>query len=148
MTLHPSVVTTPELVVLDFETTGLVPAFDRTIEVAATRLVHHQPVQTFHQLMYPGMKLPSFITSLTGITDAMLRRQPPPEDVMPRLQAFARGLPIVAHRRAGSSRRKPAARVYPDGSTTRQRHAARSRNWGTVDFRLAGAIDTALPQII
>lgn len=96
----PSDATTRELVVLDFETTGLMPAFDRTIEVAATLLLDHRPVETFHQLMHPGRRLPSFITSLTGITDAILRGQPPPEDVMPRLQAFTRGLPIVAHNAA------------------------------------------------
>jgi DNA polymerase-3 subunit epsilon len=94
------VATTRELVVLDFETTGLTPASDRTIEVAATLLVDQEPVKTFHQLMHPGTKLPDFITSLTGITDAMLRGQPRPEDVMPRLQAFMRGLPIVAHNAA------------------------------------------------
>lgn len=92
--------TTCELVVLDFETTGLTPAYDRTIEVAATLLVNHRPVETFHQLMHPGMRLPPFITSLTGITDAMLRGQPRPEQVMPRLQRFVRGLPIVAHNAA------------------------------------------------
>jgi DNA polymerase III epsilon subunit-like protein len=46
--------TTRELVVLDFKTTGLTPAFDRTIEVAATLLVDHRPMETFHQLMHPG----------------------------------------------------------------------------------------------
>jgi|SRR5208283_1418129 DNA polymerase-3 subunit epsilon len=89
--------TTRELVVLDFETTGLLPARDRTIEVAATLLVDHRPVDTFCRLMHPGFALPSFITSLTGITDQMLRGQPRPEDVMPALHRFVRGLPIVAH---------------------------------------------------
>jgi DNA polymerase-3 subunit epsilon len=89
--------TTRELVVLDFETTGLQPARDRTIEVAATLMVDHQPVDTFCRLMHPGFSLPSFITSLTGITDQMLRGQPRPEEVMPSLQKFVRGLPIVAH---------------------------------------------------
>jgi DNA polymerase-3 subunit epsilon len=100
MTSLQGVATTRELVVLDFETTGLTPAYDRTIEVAATLLVNHRPVETFHQLMHPGMGLPPFITSLTGITDAMLRGQPRPEQVMPQLQQFVRGLPIVAHNAA------------------------------------------------
>jgi DNA polymerase-3 subunit epsilon len=89
--------TTRELVVLDFETTGLVPGRDRTIEVAATLLVDHRAVDTFCRLMHPGFALPSFITSLTGITDQMLRGQPRPEEVMPALHRFVRGLPIVAH---------------------------------------------------
>jgi DNA polymerase-3 subunit epsilon len=100
MTFPRGEATTRELVVLDFETTGLLPAYDRTIEVAATLLVNHRPVETFHQLMYPGMRLPFFITSLTGITDAMLTGQPRPEQVMPRLREFVRGLPIVAHNAA------------------------------------------------
>ena len=100
MMFPPDTLTTRELVVLDFETTGLLPAYDRTIEVAATLLVEHQPAETFHQLMHPGTRLPSFITSLTGITDAMPRGQPRPEEVMPRLQEFVRGLPIVAHNAA------------------------------------------------
>ena len=100
MMFPPDTLTTRELVVLDFETTGLLPAYDRTIEVAATLLVDHRPVKTFHQLMHPGTILPSFITSLTGITDAMPRGQPRPEEVMPRLQEFVRGLPIVAHNAA------------------------------------------------
>ena len=100
MTILLGLATTRELVVLDFETTGLTAAFDRTIEVAATLLVDHRPVETFHQLMHPGMRLPSFITSLTGITEAMLHGQPRPEQVMPRLHKFVRGLPIVAHNAA------------------------------------------------
>jgi DNA polymerase III subunit epsilon len=100
MTSSPGLATTRELIVLDFETTGLTPSFDRTIEVAATLLVNQRPVDTFHQLMHPGMRLPSFITSLTGITDEMLRGQPRPEQVMPRLSQFVRGLPVVAHNAA------------------------------------------------
>lgn len=100
MTSFPGPATTRELVVLDFETTGLTPAFDRTIEVAATLLVNHRPVEMFHQLMHPGVRLPSFITALTGITDEMLCGQPRPEQVMPRLHQFVRGLPVVAHNAA------------------------------------------------
>jgi len=89
--------TTRELVVLDFETTGLLPGRDRTIEVAATLMVDHQPVDTFCRLMHPGFPLPPFITSLTGITNEMLGGQPRPEEIMPGLHQFVRGLPIVAH---------------------------------------------------
>jgi DNA polymerase-3 subunit epsilon len=100
MTFAQELAATRELVVLDFETTGLMPAYDRTIEVAATLLVDHRPMETFHQLMHPGANLPLFITTLTGITDAMLCGQPRPEQVMPRLQRFVRGLPIIAHNAA------------------------------------------------
>jgi DNA polymerase III subunit epsilon len=62
--------------------------------------VDHRPVETFTQLMFPGRHVPSFITSLTGITDGMLRGKPRPEEVMPRLLAFAGSRPIVAHNAA------------------------------------------------
>jgi DNA polymerase III subunit epsilon len=88
---------TSEFIVLDFETTGLRPDTDRTIEVAATRLVDHRPVETFSQLMHPGTRLHPFITALTGISDEMLRGKPRPEEVMPRLRAFVGDRPIVAH---------------------------------------------------
>jgi DNA polymerase III epsilon subunit-like protein len=57
--------TTRELVVLDFETTGLTPTFDRTIEVAATLLVDHQPRETFHRRPQPrrGLFAPGSITA-------------------------------------------------------------------------------------
>jgi DNA polymerase-3 subunit epsilon len=92
-----SVTTTRELIILDFETTGLVPGHDRTIEVAATLLVNHRPVAAFSQLMDPGRRLDPFITWLTGITNEMLRGQPRPEEVMPHLRRFMGGRPIVAH---------------------------------------------------
>ena len=145
MTLPLGVATTRELVVLDFETTGLTPAFDRTIEVAATLLVDQQPVKTFHQLMHPGTKLPDFITSLTGITDAMLRGQPRPEDVMPRLQAFMRGLPIVAHNAAFDRRFLHAelarAGLQPENEFLCTLRLARRLLPGLPSYRLDALVD-------
>ena len=145
MTFPHSAATTREIVVLDFETTGLVPAFDRTIEVAATLLVDHRPVERFHQLMHPGMRLPSFITSLTGITDAMLRGQPHPEEVMPRLQAFIRGLPIVAHNAAfdrGFLRAELArAGLQPENEFLCTMRLARRLLPGLQSYRLEALVD-------
>jgi len=68
--------------------------------MAATLLVGHRSVKTFTQPMFPGRHVPSFITSLTGIADRMLRGKPRPYEVMPRLLAFAGSRPIVAHNAA------------------------------------------------
>jgi len=57
-------------------------------------------VETFAQLMDPGYAIPGFITALTGITTAMVRGQPRPEAVMPRLRAFLADLPCIAHNAA------------------------------------------------
>lgn len=86
-----------EVVVLDFETTGLSPPMARVIEVGAFRVRQGQVLETFHTLMNPGCIIPHFITSLTGITNDMLRKQPCPEEVMPRLHSFIGNRPLVAH---------------------------------------------------
>ena len=94
----------PEIIILDFETTGLNPTWDRTIEVAAVLLVNNRPADRFCKLMHPGSRVPSFITDLTGITNDMVRGQPRPEEVMPRLRTFVGRRPIVAHNASFDSR--------------------------------------------
>ena len=138
-------VDTRELVVLDFETTGLLPARDRTIAVALTLLVDHRPVDTFCRLMHPGFALPSFITSLTGITDQMLRGQPRPEDVMPALHRFVRGLPIVAHNasfdRAFLHAELARAGLQPESEFLCTMRLARRLAPGLLSYRLDTLVD-------
>jgi len=86
--------------VIDFETTGLSPASDRIIEVAVAIVRDGEVVDTFSQLMDPGYAIPGFITALTGITTAMVRGQPRPEAVMPRLRAVLADLTCIAHNAA------------------------------------------------
>lgn len=59
-------------VVVDLETTGLDYMWDDIIEISAVRF--HDGIETarFEQLVAVGYELPTFITSLTGITDDML----------------------------------------------------------------------------
>ncbi len=83
--------------VIDFETTGLGPPGDRIIEVGAVLVRDCEIVGTFSELMDPGFTIPPFITSLTGITNAMLRGRPRPEAVMPRLRAFLGDHVCIAH---------------------------------------------------
>jgi DNA polymerase-3 subunit epsilon len=86
-----------EVVVLDFETTGLTPLYHRTIEVGAVLVCRNRIEKTFSELMDPGSYIPAFITSLTGISDDMVEGKPAPEEVMPRLREFIGERPIVAH---------------------------------------------------
>ncbi|MFA4945304.1 MAG: 3'-5' exonuclease [Lentisphaeria bacterium] len=90
--------------VIDFETTGLSAGWDRTIEVGAAIVRDGEVVATFAQLMHPGFPIPTFITGLTGITNAMVRGQPPPEAVMPELHRFLAGHTCVAHNAAFDAR--------------------------------------------
>lgn len=86
-----------EVVVLDFETTGLSTDYERIIEVGAAIVKDGEIKSTFDSLCDPGTSIPSFITSLTGITTAMVEGQPSPEEVMQEFNHYIGDRPLVAH---------------------------------------------------
>jgi len=92
------------IAVIDFETTGRCAGEDRIIEVAAAIVEDRVVVATFTELMNPGVRIPGFITGLTGISNAMVRQAPPPEAVMPRLRTFLGDRPCLAHNAAFDQR--------------------------------------------
>ena len=86
------------VVVVDFETTGMSPdQGDRAIEVGAVKLERGEMVDRFQCLMNPGIRVNGFIESYTGITNAMLRRAPPCEEVMEEFADFIGADNLVAH---------------------------------------------------
>jgi len=86
------------VVVLDFETTGLSPQYgDRAIEIGAVLLENGVIVDCFQRLMNPGFRISPFIESYTGITNEMLKVEPPCEEVMAGFSDFIAGHNIVAH---------------------------------------------------
>ena len=84
-------------VVVDLETTGLGVSPQGIIEIGAARVSGGRVVEEFQQLVNPEMRLPPFITGLTGIHDAMLAGQPRLAEVWPRFAAFAGDAVLVAH---------------------------------------------------
>ncbi len=94
----PELVPATDVVVLDFETTGLAAArTDRAIEIGAVRVVGGRLGERFSELMNPGFPVSSFITGFTGITNAMLAAAPPCEEVMVRFADFLGDSCVVAH---------------------------------------------------
>lgn len=85
------------IVALDLETTGLDSARDAIIEIGAVKFKGERVEAEFSTLINPGRKLPSFITRLTGISDAMLAAQPRINDVLPKLIAFVGDTPVLGH---------------------------------------------------
>lgn len=86
------------IVMLDFETTGLSPqAGDRITEVAALRLHDGKVVERFVSLVNCGVRVPSHITALTGITQAMVNQAPPVAQVVPQLLDFIGTDALAAH---------------------------------------------------
>jgi DNA polymerase-3 subunit epsilon len=85
-------------IVLDFETTGLSPNVGaRTTEVAAVRVENGRMTDRFQSLMNPGVRIPSFIQDLTGITNQMISKAPKNATVMKDLHQFIGKTPLVAH---------------------------------------------------
>ena len=89
------------IAVIDFETTGLSPAMgSRATEVAIVLLEGGQVVDRFQSLMNAGEHIPAFITSLTGISNAMIASAPSADRVMRDASRFVGHAPLVAHNAA------------------------------------------------
>jgi DNA polymerase III subunit epsilon len=89
------------IAVIDFETTGISPAMgDRATEVAIVLLEGGRVVDRFQSLMNAGVRIPSFITQLTGITNAMVATAPRAAEVMAEASRFVGDAPMVAHNAA------------------------------------------------
>jgi len=80
--------------VVDVETTGTrARRGDRVIEIA----VVIQGQVAFHTLVNPGVPIPPFVASLTGITDALVERAPSFDAVVDGLLHVFSGCVFVAH---------------------------------------------------
>jgi DNA polymerase-3 subunit epsilon len=86
------------LVVLDFETTGLSPENgDRAIEIGAVRIENGVVTEKFQSLMNPGFRISSFIERYTGITNQMLAKAAPCDEVMDKFTDFIGDDNLLAH---------------------------------------------------
>lgn len=86
------------LIILDFETTGLSPDNgDRAIEIGAVKLENGEVTARFQELMNPGRPVSYFIEDYTGITNKMLSKAAPCNEVMDRFADFIQGQNLVAH---------------------------------------------------
>ena len=84
--------------VVDVETTGVrARRGDRIIEIAVVTLDGSEPRVVFHSLVNPGLPIPPFVASLTGITEAMLKEAPPFNAVVDALLHSFRDCVFVAH---------------------------------------------------
>jgi ATP-dependent DNA helicase DinG len=85
------------IVALDLETTGLDSRSDAIIEIGAVRFEGSRVVDEFTTLINPGKHIPEFISSLTGISDEMVRQAPHIRDVLGELEVFVGDTPILGH---------------------------------------------------
>ncbi len=83
--------------IIDIETTGLDPANDCIIEIAALKCVDDCIVSKFSALINPGFQISSFISSLTGITNDMLENAPAAKTVLDDFLNFIGDDILIAH---------------------------------------------------
>jgi DNA polymerase-3 subunit epsilon len=84
--------------VIDLETTGFNPENNSIIEIAAIKYQGNIIIDKFWQLVKPDFGLlPTHITKLTGITNAMVVDQPKIEEVLPDFLRFIKNSVIVGH---------------------------------------------------
>lgn len=84
--------------VVDLETTGGSAAAGSMItEIGAVKVRGGEVLGEFQTLVDPEGEIPTFITVLTGITDAMVVGAPRIGEALPSFLEFARGCVLVAH---------------------------------------------------
>ncbi|WP_370786544.1 exonuclease domain-containing protein [Eubacterium ventriosum] len=86
-----------DYVCVDIETSGVRVKWDKIIEIGAVKVRDSKVVDTFSELINPGLKLSPYITELTGITDEMLKDKPFIEKVLPRFIEFTGDDVIMGH---------------------------------------------------
>lgn len=86
-----------DYVCVDIETNGTSAKWGKIIEIGAVKVVDGKVVDTFSELINPGIQLDERIIQLTGITDEMLEDKPPIEEVLPRFIEFAGDDVLLGH---------------------------------------------------
>jgi DNA polymerase III epsilon subunit family exonuclease len=84
-------------VVVDLETTGLRPGSSQICEIGAVRVAGFEIVDEFETLVDPRERLSPVVSTLTGLSDRMLRGAPLPGVAVQRFLSFAGDAVLVAH---------------------------------------------------
>ena len=86
-------------VIYDLETTGLDPASDEFIQIAAMRMSSGRlrPDDTFASFARPRRPISAFIESYTGIGNRHVKDAARPEDVLCKFAAWAGDATLIAH---------------------------------------------------
>ncbi len=86
-----------DFTVIDLETTGLDPRWDRIIELSAIRVRGGLAVDEYSTLVNPGCEIDEFITELTGITNEDVADAPEIDEALPGFLSFVGSDIVVGH---------------------------------------------------
>ena len=87
-----------EYVVVDVETTGGAPQWNRVTEIGAVRMRGDRIIEEWSSLINPGRRIPKNIVALTGITDEMVKGSPTFRDIADEFREFLGEAVFAAHR--------------------------------------------------
>ena len=85
------------LAIVDVETTGAHPAWDRVTEIAVVEVLAGEVLSEWSTLVNPGTSIPPAIQALTGITNGMVADAPAFEDLAQDIYERLEGRVFVAH---------------------------------------------------
>lgn len=86
--------------VIDIETTGLSKNYHQITEIAAAKIRAGKIVEQYQTLVNPHVRIPRFITNLTGIDNMMVKNAPVIKQVLP---SFVDFLGAVVHKKVSKS---------------------------------------------
>jgi DNA polymerase-3 subunit epsilon len=89
--LHELLALTRPLIVLDTETTGTYPAWDRIVELALVKIHPDGRKEVFERRVNPTVPIPPDASKIHGITDADVASLPPFSDIARELVDFMAG---------------------------------------------------------
>ncbi len=88
----------PEVMaIIDTETTGMRPGFARVMDIGIIRVEKGKIVEKYQTFVNPGMSVPGFISSFTGITDEQLVGAPNFDEVALEVERLLKDAVFVAH---------------------------------------------------
>ncbi|AEE98056.1 3'-5' exonuclease [Mahella australiensis] len=86
-----------EFVAIDLETTGLNPAIDKIVEIAAVKFKYGEIIDSYTTLINPGIHIPSSASKINHITDETVHGAPDLSEVLPNLLNFIGDSILVMH---------------------------------------------------
>lgn len=88
-----------DIVIFDLETTGLSPSVNEIIQIAGVRMRAGQILEeeSFATFVKPVNRIPSFITSYTGITNNQVQSAPRAPEALVNFSRFVRDSTLIAH---------------------------------------------------
>lgn len=86
-----------EYIVLDTETTGLIPLENEVIQLSMLKIKNGNVIDIFNNFYKPHNSIPERVSQINGITDETVADKPFIDECLNDISSFIGNLPIVGH---------------------------------------------------